>query len=68
MLGSGDSVADTYSLDAAAKSFTITFPFPEGLGTPSDYVVFIDGYQDDSRTPRLGSDVDTLGYARIRVE
>ena len=67
-LGSGDSLADTYSLDAAAKSFTITFPFPDGLGTPSDYVVIIDGYQDDSRTPRLGRDVDTLGYGRIRVE
>ena len=66
MPGSGDSVADTYSLDAA-RSFTITFSFPEALGTPSDYVVIIGGYQDDSRTPRLGSDVDTLGYARIRV-
>ena len=59
-------MADTYSLDAA-RSFTITFSFSEALGTPSDYVVFIDGYQDDSRTPRLGHDVDTLGYARIRM-
>ena len=63
----GDSVADTYSLDAAAKSFTITFPFPEVLGTPLDYLVIVWGFQDDSRTPRITSDVDILGYARIRV-
>ena len=67
-LGTGDSVADTYSLDDDTKSFTITFPFPEALGNPSDYVVIIDGYQDSSRTPRIGSNVDSLGYARIRVE
>ena len=67
-LDAGDSVATTYSLDAAARSFTITFPFPEGLGTPSDYVVVVDGFQDDSRTPRMGGGIDNLGYARIRVE
>ena len=67
-LGSGSSVADTYSLDADTKSFTITFPFLEALDPPSAYVVIVRGFQDDSRTPRLGSDVDTLGYARIRVE
>ena len=67
VLGPGDSVADTYSLDAASRSFTITFPFPEGLGTPSDYVVIVDGFQDDSQTPRIGSVIDNLGYARIRV-
>ena len=50
------------------KSFTITFPFPEALRNPSDYVVMIGGYQDSSRTPRIGSQADTLGYARIRVE
>ena len=67
-VGTGDSVADTYSLDDDTKSFTITFPFPEALGNPSDYVVVIDGYQDSSRTPRIGSNYDSLGYARIRVE
>ena len=64
----GHSVADTYSLDDDTKSFTITFPFPKALGTPSDYVVVVRGFQDASRTPRIGSNVDNLGYARIRVE
>ena len=40
----GDSVASTYALDAAAKSFTVTFPFPEALATPSDYVVIVWGF------------------------
>ena len=66
--GPRNSVASRYSLDAAAKSFTITFPFPEGLDTPSDYVVVVGGFQDDSRTPRIGTISDTLGYARIRSE
>ena len=65
-LDAGDSVANTYSL--GDDTFTITFPFPEALGNPSDYVVIIDGYQDSSRTPRIGSNIDHLGYARIRVE
>ena len=66
VVGAGDSVADTYSLDD--EFFTITFPFPEALGTPSDYIVLVAGFQDASRTPRIGSDLDNLGYARIRVE
>ena len=66
ILDAGDSVADTYSL--GDDTFTITFPFPEALGNPSDYVVRIAGYQDSSRTPRIGFDRDNLGYARIRVE
>ena len=61
-------MADTYSLDADTKSFTITFPFPETLDPPSAYVVIVQGFQNDSRTPRIGSDNDNLGYARIRVE
>ena len=67
ILDEGDSIADRYSLDAAAKSFTITFPFPEDLETPSDYVVVVRGFQDASQTPRIGEHIDTLGYARIRV-
>ena len=67
-LDAGDAVADTYSLDNSTQSFTITFSFPEALGTPSDYVVVVDGFQDASRTPRIGTNDDTLGYARIRVE
>ena len=66
ILHDGDSVADTYSL--GDDTFTITFPFPEALGNPSDYVVIIGGYQDSSRTPRIGSNADNLGYARIRVD
>ena len=61
-------MADTYSLDNSTQSFTITFSFPEALGTPSDYVVVVGGFQDANRTPRIGSNVDNLGYARIRVE
>ena len=64
-LDPGDSVADTYSLGDG--TFTITFPFPEALGYPSDYIVVISGYQDSSRTPRIASEIDILGYARIRV-
>ena len=65
ILDAGDSVADTYSLDADTKSFTITFPFPEALDPPSAYVVIVRGFQDDSRTPRIGSDStpsDTPAY------
>ena len=63
----GDTVATTFSLDASAKSFTVTFPFPGALSTPSEYVVVVWGFQDESRTPRIGDNVDNLGYARIRV-
>ena len=62
----GDSIATVYQLDD--KAFTVEFPFPEALGDPSDYVVLTWGYIDDSRTPRIGENIDVLGYARIRED
>ena len=62
----GDSIATVYQLDD--KAFTVEFPFPEALGNPSDYIVIVWGYKDDSRTPRIYNDIDPLGYARIREE
>ena len=61
----GDSEATTYQLDASG--FSVEFPFPEALGNPSDYVVTVWGFQNDSRTPGIGKKIDLLGYARIRV-
>ena len=61
-----DVIADSYQLDG--QSFTVSFTFPEDLeGVPSDYVVFVSGFQNDIRTPTIGTKVDLLGYARIRV-
>ena len=61
-----DVIADSYQLDG--QSFTVSFTFPEALeGVPSDYVVFVSGFQNDTRTPTMGTKVDLLGYARIRV-
>ena len=60
----GDSVATTYRL--GGREFDIQFLFPKALGDPSDYVVLVWGFQDDSRTPNIGENVDLLGYARIR--
>ena len=61
-----DAIADSYQLDG--QSFTVSFTFPEALeGVPSDYVVFVSGFQNDTRTPTMGTKVDLLGYARIRI-
>ena len=62
----GDSIATVYQLDD--RAFTVEFPFPQALGDPSDYVVVVWGYIDDSRTPRIDENVDVLGYARIRED
>ena len=64
----GDSVATEFRLHE--RAFTIEFPFPQALGSPSDYVVLVWGFGDESRTPNIGEviDLDLLGYARIRVE
>ena len=62
----GDTVATVYELDD--RAFTVTFPFPEALGRPSDYVVVAWGFQDETRTPTVNASIDILGYARIRVE
>ena len=62
----GDTVATVYELDDGA--FTVTFPFPSGLGgNPSDYAVVVWGFQDASRTPTINDAIDMLGYARIRM-
>ena len=67
-----DVIADSYQLDG--QSFTVSFTFPEGLeGAPSDYVITVYGFQDETRVPIIdtyrdsGAFVDLLGYARIRV-
>ena len=62
----GSSVATEYRLHE--RVFTIEFPFPQALGSPSDYVVLVWGFGDESRTPNIGEVIDVLGYARIRVE
>ncbi len=64
----GDVVADTYMIDEASNTFTVTFDFPEGLGdNPSDYVVHVMGFQNSDREATIGENIDRLGYARIRV-
>ena len=61
-----DVIAGSYQLDG--QSFTVSFTFPEDLeGVPSDYVVSVSGFQNDTHTPTMGTKVDLLGYARIRV-
>ena len=62
----GDNTAIEYRLEG--RTFTLKFPFPESLGDPSDYVVIVRGFRDESREPYIADDVDYLGYARIRVE
>ena len=64
----GDVVAYTYRIDNATNTFIVVFDFPEGLGDNlSDYVVLVRGFQDSDRVPTIGDNIDTLGYARIRV-
>ena len=60
----GDTVATVYQLDE--RAFTVKFQFPQALDSPSDYVVLVWGYTDDTRTPTIGDNIDVLGYARIR--
>ena len=60
----GDTVATTYRL--GEREFDIQFLFPKALGDPSDYVVRVSGFQNESRSPNIGENVDLLGYARIR--
>ena len=62
----GDTVATVYQLDE--RAFTVTFQFPQVPGSPSDYVVLVWGYKDDTRTPTIGANTDPLGKARIRNE
>ena len=62
----GDTTALEYWLEV--RTFTVKFRFPQKLGDPSDYIVDVWGYQDESRTPVIWDARDRLGYARIRVE
>ena len=62
----GDTVATEFRLEEG--KFTIKFPVRQGLGSPSDYVVIVWGFQDESREPFIYDNIDILGYARIRVE
>ena len=62
----GDNTATEYRLEG--RSFTVKFPFPKALGNPSDYVVHVWGYRDESRTTFIYEHTDRLSYARIRVE
>ena len=64
--GTSHTVATVYQLDE--RAFTVTFQFPQALGSPSDYAVLVWGYKDDTRTPTIGDNIDVLGYARIRNE
>ena len=61
----GDTVATVYLLED--RTFTVTFTFPQALGSPSDYAVTVSGFRDASRTPSIGENIDILGYARIRI-
>ena len=62
----GDTTALEYNLEE--RSFTIKFRLRQGLTNPSDYVVIVWGFPDETRTPFIGEKIDRLGYARIRVE
>ena len=65
-----DDPGDTNALEYQLKdgSFTIKFRLRQGLLDPSNYVVVVWGYRDDTRTPFIGKNIDILGYARIRSE
>ena len=62
----GTSTATEYRLEG--NTFTVKFPFNSALGDPSEYVVNVWGFRDESRVPFIGETIDLLGYARIRVE
>ena len=62
----GDTVATEYRLED--RVFAVRFPFSKALDDPSDYVVIVRGFEDESRDPYIGEKIDTLGYARIRTQ
>ncbi len=67
LLDPGDAAASAHHYYPATNTFILEFPFPKVLGEPSDYAIVVWGFQDDTRTPFIGEDIDILGYARIRV-
>ena len=68
VFGPEDAGASKHHYYPATGEFILEFPFPKILGEPSDYVVVVWGFQDETRTPFIGEKIDILGYARIRVE
>ena len=64
-----DDPGDTNALDYQLEdySFTIRFRLRQGLRDPSNYVVIVWGYRDETRMPFIAENIDILGYARIRV-
>ena len=62
----GDVQTATFAI-TEANAFHIRFDFPTALGDAEDVVVLVLGYQNAEREPTIGSKVDVLGYARIRV-
>ena len=64
----GDVQASTFVIFQADKRFHIKFTFPTALGAPEDVVVLVLGYRNADRMATIGTEVDLLGYARIRVE
>ena len=62
----GDTVATVYQLDE--RAFTVKFLFPQALDSPSDYVVIVWGFRDETRIQSIGENDDVLGYARIRAD
>ena len=64
----GDVQASTFVIFQADSRFDIRFTFPTVLGPPENVIIVVWGYQNADREPTIGSKVDLLGYARIRVE
>ena len=62
----GDVVAAQYELDDG--TFSVRFRYPQALGDPSDYIVYVWGFQDETMTSFFGWEEDVLGGARIQVE
>ena len=62
----GDNTAVEYRLEG--NTFSVKFPFPKDLGSPSDYGVHVWGFRDGSRTTEIYRSMDRLGYARIRAD
>ena len=61
----GSTVALEYEVDEG--KFRVKFQLRQGRLDPSNYVVVVLGFPDGSRTPFVREEIDTLGFARIRV-
>ena len=66
---SAGSEYETVEYSLEGRTFTVKFAFPNTLGDPQEHLVNVMGFLDESRMSSLfGSEVQTLGYARIRVK